>query len=325
MQQRIGGLNLIATVTFNPSLDYTVTLGEFLPGTVNRTKSERITPGGKGINVSLVLRQLGEETAAYGFLAGFTGKEIESRLKEAGCRTEFIGLKEGNSRINVKIRAREESEINGQGPRISREALEALYRKLERLDRQDMLVLAGSIPSGLSDTVYRDIAERMHEKGVPVTVDATGKLLLSVLEFRPFLIKPNHHELAELFGTAYHKESELVRDACRLREMGAQNVLVSMAAEGAVLAAADGNVYRCAAPGGTAVDSVGAGDSMVAGFLAGFHRSGSFREALRTGIAAGSASAFKEGLAEKQDVEAVLERMEASVHTAEQRRGGDGG
>lgn len=300
---------MIATVTFNPSLDYTVTLDALNAGTINRTRTERITPGGKGINVSLVLSRLGVETTAFGFLAGFTGDEIERQLRKSGCHTDFIRLPEGISRINMKIKAKEESEINGQGPHIPKEAQEQLSRKLEGLKEGDMLVLAGSVPAGIPETIYRDIAKQMQAKKVLVTVDAEDRLLLSVLECHPFLIKPNHHELAKATGSPCGSTEAVIRGARKLQELGAQHVLVSRAEKGAVLITSSGEVYESMAPKGRAINSVGAGDSMVAGFLAGYLESSSFEYALQLGIAAGSASAFCEGLAAGEDIKAICQRM----------------
>lgn len=300
---------MIYTVTFNPSLDYIVDVEDFTPGKVNRTTRELIYPGGKGINVSLVLKNLGVESTALGFLAGFTGEEIERRLKEWGCYTDFIQIPEGISRINLKLRSREESEINGQGPDISKEAVDGLYQKLEKLTKEDVLVLAGSIPGTMPASSYEEILKRLEKKGIKTVVDATGDLLVNVLKYRPFLIKPNHHELEEIFGAEVKHREESILYAEKLQHMGAQNVLVSMAGDGAVLLTGDGTVYTSPAPKGKVVNSVGAGDSMVAGFLAGFLESGSYEEAFYTGIAAGSASAFSERLATKEETAAIKKQL----------------
>ena len=258
---------MVYTVTVNPSLDYIIDVEHFKTGVVNRTFAEKINAGGKGINVSIVLSNLGIENTALGFLAGFTGNEIENRLIEKGIKTDFIHLNDGLSRINVKLRSDEESEINGQGPNITEENIKELYSKLDKLTSDDILVLAGSIPSTLPQSFYSDIMNHLKDKGVKFVVDATKELLKKSLEYKPFLVKPNNHELGEIFGVELKTREDVVPYAQKFREMGAQNVLVSMAGEGAVLASADGNVYKSPAPKGKLVNSVGAGDSMVAGFI----------------------------------------------------------
>lgn len=300
---------MIYTVTFNPCLDYIVSVDNFTPGQVNRTTKELVYPGGKGINVSLVLKNLGMESTALGFTAGFTGAEIERVLQEWGCLTDFIKIAEGMSRINIKLRSKEESEINGQGPEISDEALERLYHKLDSLKSEDVLVLAGSIPSSMPDTAYELIMERVAKKNIKVVVDATGDLLVNVLKYHPFLIKPNHHELEEIFHAPMDSKDTIITYAKKMQEMGAKNVLVSMAGDGAILISEDGAVRQSPAPEGTVVNSVGAGDSMVAGFLTGFLTTGSYEKAFQMGLAAGSASAFSERLATKAEVEEILKQF----------------
>ena len=259
---------MIYTVTFNPSLDYAILLDEFRPGEINRVTGEKILPGGKGINVSVVLRNLGLDSVALGFIAGFTGLQIRHELENRGCASEFITVKDGLSRINVKIKAKEETDINGQGPGIQKADVDELFAKLERLEDEDILVLAGSVPSALPENIYEQIMEFLAGRGkkVKVVVDATKNLLLNVLKYRPFLIKPNHHELGELFGTTLWTKEEIANCAARLQEMGAGNVLVSMAGDGAMLLSEDKEMFVSGAPEGTVVNSVGAGDSMVAGF-----------------------------------------------------------
>ena len=296
---------MIYTVTFNPSLDYIVTVDVLKTGEVNRTSSELILPGGKGINVSIVLKHLGMDNTALGFISGFTGEEIRRRVKEQGVEEDFIELKNGWSRINIKIRSAEENEINGQGPVIDANAVGQLCEKLEHLSEGDVLVLAGSIPNTMPDTIYRDILESLEGRGIQIVVDATKDLLVNVLKYRPFLIKPNHHELAEIFQTTFQNREEIIRHAKKLQEMGARNVLISMAGEGAVLVSETGEVYESEAPKGVVVNSVGAGDSMVAGFLAGYLQTGNYKEAFKMGIASGSASAFSENLATLEEVEAL--------------------
>ena len=300
---------MIYTITLNPALDYIVSVKELKMGMTNRTQEETILPGGKGINVSLVLNNLGLDTTALGFVAGFTGEEIKRRLEEAGCRTEFITLSEGFCRINVKIKNVDGMEINGKGPHIDAESLTRLMERLEALEAGDVLVLAGSIPATLPDSVYKDICEKLANRGIMIVVDATKDLLLNVLPCKPFLIKPNHHELGEIFDVTLRTAEEVMPYAVKLREMGARNVLVSMAGEGAVLAAADGGLYKRSAPEGELVNAVGAGDSMVAGFLAGYLKTKDYEEAFKMGLACGSASAFSENLATKEEVEKVLRQM----------------
>lgn len=300
---------MIYTVTFNPALDYIVRLDSFTAGEINRMQYEQIMPGGKGINVSIVLNNLGVENRALGFIAGFTGKEIEHQLTATGCKSDFIELPAGNSRINVKIKADKETEINGQGPNIPPEFLERLLKKMDELQADDILVLAGSIPSTLPDDIYQRILQRLDGKGIRVVVDATCNLLLNVLKYKPFLIKPNNHELGEMFGVVLKSDEEIILHAKKLQERGAQNVLISMAGDGAILLTADGSVFRCAAPKGQLVNSVGAGDSMVAGFLTGYIESHNFRKAFHMGVATGSASAFSENLATRAEVEPLLKTI----------------
>lgn len=300
---------MIYTVTFNPCLDYIVSVDNFTLGRVNRTTKELVYPGGKGINVSLVLKNLGMESTALGFIAGFTGTEIERALQEWGCYTDFIRISEGMSRINLKLRSKEESEINGRGPEISQEALEQLYQKLDVMKPEDVLALAGSIPSSMPDSSYELIMERVEKKNMKVVVDATGELLVNVLKYHPFLIKPNNHELEEIFHVPMDSHDTIITYAKKLQEMGARNVLISMAGDGAILVSEDGRVRQSPAPKGKVVNSVGAGDSMVAGFLNGFLTTGKYEEAFYMGIATGSASAFSERLATKPEVEEILKQL----------------
>lgn len=299
---------MIYTVTFNPALDYVVRLPELAPGGVNRTDSEDIQLGGKGINVSCVLGQLGFESVALGFVAGFTGEAVEAGLARRGVKSDFIRLPEGLTRINVKIKAGAETEINGRGPAIPAEALEELFHKLDALTAGDVLVLAGSIPASLPSDVYQRILERLAPKGVLCAVDATGELLVKVLPYKPFLIKPNNHELGEIFGRALHTEAEIVECARLLQDRGARNVLVSMAGDGALLLDEEGGVHRLEAFKGKVKNSVGAGDSMVAGFLAGWLEKGDWAWALRLGSACGSATAFSDALATRAEIESLLSR-----------------
>lgn len=298
---------MIYTVTFNPSLDYIVSVSDFKLGLTNRTDSELLLPGGKGINVSTVLQNLGIANTALGFTAGFVGEEVRKEVEQLGVKAEFISLDEGVSRINLKLKSIDGTEINGQGPKIPREAVDALMTQLDRLGADDTLVLAGSIPASMPDDIYQKIMERMDGRNVRIVVDATKDLLLNVLGHHPFLIKPNNHELGDIFGVKLSEREEVVPYAKKLQEKGAVNVLVSMAGKGAVLLAEDGSVYAAEAPKGTLKNGVGAGDSMVAGFLAGYGESRDYEHAFRMGLAAGSASAFSEQLATKDEIEKVYE------------------
>lgn len=299
---------MIYTVTFNPAIDYVVGLDSVAAGEINRAKSERIFFGGKGINVSLVLAELGIRSVALGFAAGFTGRAIEDGVRARGVETDFIFLESGFSRINVKIKAGEETEINGRGPDISESAAERLYDKLDRLGDGDVLVLAGSIPDSLPADTYEKIMRRVAGRDVRVVVDAAGKLLLNTLRYKPFLVKPNDRELGDMFGKELNTPEEIIEHALELRDMGTENVLVSMAGEGAVLIDGRGELHRCAACRGRVRNSVGAGDSMVAGFIAGI-ADGDYEYALKLGTACGGATAFSDGLAEKEDIFELLKLL----------------
>lgn len=296
---------MIYTVTFNPSLDYIVRLDSFNAGEINRTTYDQILAGGKGINVSIVLKNLGHQNTALGFVAGFTGQEIIHQLEGFGCKSDFIQLLKGNSRINVKIKAQKETELNGQGPHIDQISQQKLFNQLSQLSEGDTLVLAGSIPVTLPDDIYERIMKQLQDKGIKIVVDATKQLLMNVLKYHPFLIKPNNHELGEMFGVTLKTQDEIVTYAKKLQEMGARNVLISMAGDGAMLITEDGATYHSPAPKGTLVNSVGAGDSMVAGFISGLTETGSLEEAFYWGVATGSASAFSEQLATRQEAETL--------------------
>lgn len=299
---------MIFTVTFNPSLDYIVRVDEMRLGTINRTNYEQLLPGGKGINVSIVLGNLGHPSRALGFSAGVTGVALEKLLADAGVDADLVHVKEGFTRINAKIKAAEETELNGQGPRIAPEDVDALFSKLDVLGQDDTLVISGSVPNTLPSDMYEQVMERLAGRGVRIVVDAERDLLTRVLPYRPFLVKPNNHELGDIFGVTLKTRDEVVPYARRMQEMGAQNVLVSMAGEGGVLVAADGKVYQSPAAKGAVVNSVGAGDSCVAGFLAGLMETGSYQTAFRMGLAAGSASAFSDHLATRPEVEDLMSR-----------------
>lgn len=300
---------MVYTVTFNPALDYVVRVEDFQPGETNRTASDELQFGGKGINVSTVLRNLGVDNVALGFLAGFTGQGLDQGLRDSGIKTDFIWLDQGLTRINVKIKAGKETEINGRGPDISPEALERLFAKLDKLAEGDVLVLAGSIPATLPDDIYQRILARLEGRGVLTAVDATRDLLCAVLPYRPFLIKPNDRELGEIFGKTLTTDAEIEDCARQLQARGARNVLVSMAGAGSLLVDEAGEVHRLGVPKGTVRNSVGAGDSMVAGFLAGWLRERDYSAAHRMGAAAGSATAFSDGLATWDEVQALLGTM----------------
>jgi 1-phosphofructokinase len=301
---------MIYTVTFNPAIDYIVRMPEFIAGATNRVNYEQVLGGGKGINVSIVLKNLGIDSTALGFISGFTGKEIIRQLHSFGCKSDFIELPNGFSRINVKIKTNdEETEVNGQGPDIPANAIEELFAKLDKLTAGDTLVLAGSIPKTLPDDIYEKIMARLENRNINIVVDATKNLLLNVLKYRPFLIKPNNHELAEMFNVTLTCNDDIITYAKKLQDMGAKNVLVSMGKDGAILVAEDGSITYSPVPKGKLVNSIGAGDSMVAGFLTGYIETNSNEKAFYMGVATGSASAFSENLATRSEVEALLKTL----------------
>lgn len=300
---------MIYTVTFNPSLDYIVSVKDFRPGMTNRTSSELMLAGGKGINVSIVLGNLGIKSTALGFIAGFTGDEIVRRLHNGGINSEFIKINDGISRINIKLKSIDGTEINGQGPHIDSSHIEQLMNRLRRLESGDVLVLAGSIPAGISDNIYKDIMDMLKDKGVQIVVDATSRLLTNVLEYNPFFIKPNQHELGDIFNVTLNTQEEVIPYALELKKMGAVNVCVSMGGKGAILVADDGNVYKAKAPDGILKNSVGAGDSLVAGFLSGWIEKKDYEYAFRKGVATGSASAFSERLATNEEVNDLIGKV----------------
>lgn len=303
------GYKVIYTVTFNPSLDYIVSVKDFRPGMTNRTSSELVLAGGKGINVSIVLGNLGIKSTALGFIAGFTGDEIVRRLHNGGINSEFIKINDGISRINIKLKSIDGTEINGQGPHIDSSHIEQLMNRLRRLESGDVLVLAGSIPAGISDNIYKDIMDMLKDKGVQIVVDATSRLLTNVLEYNPFFIKPNQHELGDIFNVTLNTQEEVIPYALELKKMGAVNVCVSMGGKGAILVADDGNVYKAKAPDGILKNSVGAGDSLVAGFLSGWIEKKDYEYAFRKGVATGSSSAFSERLATNGEVNDLIGKV----------------
>lgn len=299
---------MVYTVTFNPAIDYVVHTGEMKLGATNRSEREEMYFGGKGINVSIVLRELGIDSKALGFTAGFTGEAIERGLADMGIDTDFVRLATGNSRINVKIKASEETELNGQGPDIDDKAIATLFEKLDKLSSGDTLVLAGSIPASLPSDIYERILERLSGRDIRTVVDATKDLLLNVLKYKPFLIKPNNHELGEMFGVTLNSDREIETYARKLQKMGAVNVLISMAGDGAMLIDEYGNMHRCGVCKGVVKNSVGAGDSMVAGFTAGVIN-GDYEYALKLGTAAGGATAFSDGLASKEKITELVKTL----------------
>lgn len=304
---------MIYTVTLNPSIDYVVSMDQLQEGLVNRVKTENLYAGGKGINVSQILNQHDVDNMALGFVSGFTGQFIKESLQEKGIKTNFINLKDGYSRINMKIKTNtEETEINGLGPSISEVEIQTLYEQLDQLSQNDILVLAGSIPSSLPDDFYEKIMKHLEVKGVKIIVDATKNLLLNVLKYRPFLIKPNHHEIAEMFDVEIKTTKELLTYAYKLKEMGAQNVLISMGGNGALLLTENNEVYQSNVPIGTVQNSVGAGDSMVAGFIAGYLKTMDYQMALQLGAASGSATAFSSDIATRSYIEELVNQIQVT-------------
>ena len=299
---------MVYTITFNPAVDYVMRIGKITAGIVNRSESEEIYFGGKGINVSIVLNELGVKSTALGFVAGFTGKAIESGLSEAGIKTDFIFLKSGYSRINVKIKSTEETDINGRGPDIPEEAIDELLKKLKEIKDGDTLVLAGSVPKSLPENIYEKILEEISDRKIKIVVDAEKDLLLNALKYKPFLVKPNSRELGDMFGVSLETKEEINLYARKLKEMGAQNVLVSMAGDGALLIEENGETHICGVCRGEVKNSVGAGDSMVAGFIAG-SENGDYEYALKLGTAAGGATTFSEGIGKREEILGLLKQL----------------
>ena len=300
---------MIYTVTLNPSIDYILFLDSLKTGITNRTQSEEFYLGGKGINVSCVLAELGMKSTALGFVAGFTGEAIEKGLKNPKITTDFITLKEGISRINIKIKAEEETEINCQGPHIDDDELSALYDKIDNVRDGDILVIAGNVPNTMPDNIYEKILQRLSDKNVKFVVDATKKLLINSLKYKPFLIKPNRQEISEIFDIEVRTEEEVVKYAKRLQEMGAINVLVSLGGDGALLVSETGQVYKEGIIEGKTINTVGSGDSMVAGFIAGYCEKSDYAYALRLGSACGNATAFSSGLASAEKIDEIMKQF----------------
>lgn len=301
---------MIFTVTLNPSIDYVVRLDKLTNGITNRTTSEEYYFGGKGINVSCVLAELGLDSTAYGFVAGFTGEAIEKGIRNDRIITDFIKLKHGISRINIKIKAGEETEINCQGPHIDDSELERLLQKIDRIANGDTLVIAGSIPNTMPDDVYERMLERISRKDVKIVVDATKQLLVNSLKYKPFLIKPNRQELSEIFGTEVKTEDDIEKYAKELQKMGAKNVLISLGGEGAMLIDENGEKHKAGVLKEKVINTVGSGDSMVAGFVAGYEKEHSYPYALKLGSVCGNATAFLSGLATREKIDELLVKFE---------------
>ena len=300
---------MIYTVTLNPSIDYIIGINKIKEGYVNRSSYEKIIPGGKGINVSRVLNNLGIKSCALGFIAGFTGKYIEEFLKSEGIETDFINIEEKVSRINVKIKSEKETEINAGGPEISEEYLNKFFRKIKKLKENDTIVLAGSIPSSLGKDFYEKIMIELCSKNLNVIVDAEKEILLNTLKYKPFLIKPNNYELGDIFNKVLENEEEIIECAKELQKMGARNVLVSLGKRGGIMICEEGNVYKSSAPSGKLINSTGAGDSVVAGFIEEFEKEKDYKKAFLKGICAGSASAFSEDFATKEEIYKLYDKI----------------
>nr|WP_288712836.1 1-phosphofructokinase [uncultured Intestinibacter sp.] len=300
---------MIYTVTLNPSIDYVIKVDKLTTGNINRVNEEHVYPGGKGINVTRILKSLDNDNIALGFVSGFTGDYIINSLQELNLKSDFIKVKEGFTRINVKVKSEEETEINGQGPKISEEELNQFYKVIDKLVDGDILILSGSIPSCLDERLYESIMKKVEDRDIKVIVDATKNLLLNVLKYKPFLIKPNNHELAEMFNVELNSTEDIVFYARKLKEMGAQNVLISMGKDGALLVTENDEVFASSVAKGEVINSVGAGDSMVAGFIAGYLKSNSYEEALRLGAASGGATAFSSDLATREFIDKLVDEI----------------
>ena len=300
---------MIYTVTLNPSIDYVIKVDKLTTGNINRVNEEHVYPGGKGINVTRILKSLDNDNIALGFVSGFTGDYIINSLQELNLKSDFIKVKEGFTRINVKVKSEEETEINGQGPKISEEELNQFYKVIDKLVDGDILILSGSIPSCVAERLYESIMKKVEDRDIKVIVDATKNLLLNVLKYKPFLIKPNNHELAEMFNVELNSTEDVVFYARKLKEMGAQNVLISMGKDGALLVTENDEVFASSVAKGEVINSVGAGDSMVAGFIAGYLKSNSYEEALRLGAASGGATAFSSDLATREFIDKLVDEI----------------
>lgn len=300
---------MIYTITFNPALDYIVEVENFKKDEINRVKSELVLPGGKGINISIVLKNLGVDSTALGFIAGFTGKEIERRLLENNINVNFIEVKEGFSRINTKVISEKETAINGNGPHICKEHIDKLFKQIDNIENGDILILSGSIPKNISSSIYEEICKYLQGRDIRIIVDATKDLLVNVLKYHPFLIKPNIDELGEIFNTKVENKEQAIEYGKKLQEMGSQNVMISMGGEGAVLIDENRNIYNCVPPDMESVNTVGAGDSTVAGFIVGYMKNNNYEEALKMGVATGTASACSKYLATKEETIKILKQI----------------
>ena len=300
---------MIYTITFNPALDYISKVDNFEIGKINRTKEEKILPGGKGLNVSTVLKNLGFQSTALGFIAGFTGKELKTEIEKYGIQTDFIEVKEGITRINVKISSDVETALNGNGPIITEADIEKLLEQISKFNNEDIVILAGNIPKGIKNNIYEIICSKLEKNGVTFVVDSTKELLINVLKYKPFLIKPNTEELEETFKEKIETNEDIVKHAEKLQDMGARNVLISLGGDGAILITETKEVYYSKAPKGKVLNTVGSGDSMVAGFIAGYQKNRDYNEAFKMGIAAGSASAFSMNLATLPEVDSLLKEI----------------
>ena len=300
---------MIYTITFNPALDYISQVENFEIGKINRTKMEKILPGGKGLNVSTVLKNLGIESTALGFIAGFTGEELKRSIEEKGIKTDFITVKKGITRINVKISSKDETALNGNGPETTEEDINKLLEKIEKIKKEDIVILAGNIPRCINNDIYEIICKTLEKNNVTFVVDATKELLMNVLKYKPFLIKPNKEELEETFKEKIETNEDIVKHAEKLQDMGARNVLISLGGDGAILITETKEVYYSKAPKGKVLNTVGSGDSMVAGFIAGYQKNRDYNEAFKMGIAAGSASAFSMNLATLPEVKSLLKEI----------------
>ncbi len=305
---------MVYTITFNPALDYIAQVENFKIGEINRTKTETILPGGKGLNVSIVLKNLGIENTALGFVAGFVGEELIHKMESQGVTTDFVKVEKGITRINIKISSMsenkvEETALNGMGPQITKGDIDVLLEKIQKMSTKDMVILSGSIPKNMDKDIYEKICKELSEKGITFIVDSTQELLMNVLKYNPFLIKPNKEELEETLNCKISTKEDIVNAAKELKKMGAQNVLVSLGNDGALLLTKEDETYYSKAPKGQVVNTVGSGDSMVAGFLAGYYQTQDYEYALKVGVAAGSASAFSIRLATKEDVDLLLKQL----------------
>lgn len=305
---------MIYTITFNPALDYLVQAENFETGKINRTKAEKILPGGKGLNVSIVLKNLEIDNTALGFIAGFTGEELKQQIEKFGVKTEFIKVQNGITRINVKISTTkgqkiEETAINGNGPFIEQKDIEELLKKVQNMSTNDFVILAGNVPKNIDSSIYEKICEILSKRKIPFIVDSTQELLVNILKYNPFLIKPNKDEIAETLKCKLETRDDIINAARELKTMGAQNVLVSLGADGAILITSEDKVYISTAPKGQVLNTVGAGDSMVAGFLAGFYKTQDYLYSLKMGVAAGSASTFSTKLATKEEVDLLFKKL----------------